>query len=135
MPERINTARLESIHGSSSLLICAPDEYLVPSPNARKLTIRTVPSRTASARRWKVSMTGNAQTVSRTVVPTQVLPHHSKKGRKDSLSIGECPSHGDYADPDHKRTSAGHFGAPVCRGGLIPGAYVAEDRLVKNQCV
>src|ERR1700733_6952602 len=110
MPERINTHRLVSIQGSSSRAVTEFDER--PTPKAPRLTIRTVPSNTASASRWKVSMTGNAQTVSRTVVPSQVLPHHSKKGRKESLSICERPSHGDYADPDGKRAPARQFGAP-----------------------
>src|SRR5579863_196638 len=90
IPERIDTARLVSIQGSSSR-----DESRLPTPKALRLTIRTVPSNMARARRWKVSITGNAQTVSRTVVPSQVRPHHSKKGRKESLSICERPSHSD----------------------------------------
>src|ERR1700688_3675362 len=103
IPERIETARLTSIHGSRSPIVCEADAYRVPSPKTRRLMINTVPSSTASARRWKVSMTGKAQTVSRTVVPSQVLPHHSKKGRKDSLSIGERPSHSGYTDRDRQR--------------------------------
>ena len=74
-------------------------------------------------------MTGNAQTVSRTVVPSQVLPHHSKKGRKESLSIGKPPSHGDYADPDGQRASTRQFGAPGCVDIVVPVATLPKTVL------
>src|SRR5215469_14393787 len=80
-------------------------------------------------------MRGKAQTVSRTVAPSQVLPHHSKYGRNDSLSISERPSHGYDADPHRQRAASCQLGAPGRGAFLIPGRYAAEDRLVEQQRV
>src|SRR5437660_5097332 len=125
-PEISPTTRLVRSHGSSSRATGDIGPKRVPSPKIRRFTISIVPSSTANARRWKVSTTGKAHTVSRTVVPSQVLPHHSKNGRKDSLSIGQTSSHGHHADPECQGQSAGN--ARANRGGpaVIPRGRIVE---------